>query len=53
MNTVKSEIIKWSGKYLKKLENHLNALAVILLDNSETVNRLKRYSVLHLPDTFE
>jgi hypothetical protein len=37
MNTVKSEIKKWSEKYLKKLENHPNALAVNLLDNSESV----------------
>jgi hypothetical protein len=50
---MKNKIKKWSGKYLKKLENHPNTLAVILLDNSETVNRLRRYSVLHLPDRFE
>jgi hypothetical protein len=53
MNIVKSEIKKWSGKYLKNLENHRNALAMNLLDNSETVNRLERYSVLHLLDRFE
>jgi hypothetical protein len=29
------------------------ATAVNLLDNSESVNRLKRYSVLNLPDRFE
>jgi hypothetical protein len=50
---VKSEIKKWSGNYLKKLENHPVTLAVNLLDNSETVNRLKIYLVLHIPDRFE
>jgi hypothetical protein len=30
MNTVLSEIKKWNNKYLRKLENHLNALAVKL-----------------------
>jgi hypothetical protein len=35
MNTVLSEI-KWNTRYLRKLENHINALAVNLLDNSET-----------------
>jgi hypothetical protein len=53
MNTVKIEIKKWSGKYLNKLENHPNTLAVNLLGNSKTVNGLKRYSVLHLQDRFE
>jgi hypothetical protein len=53
INTVKSEIKKWSEKYLNKLENYPNTLAVNLLDKSECVNRLKRYSVLHLPDRFE
>jgi hypothetical protein len=28
MNTVLSEIKKWNTKYLRKLENHINALAV-------------------------
>jgi hypothetical protein len=36
MNTVLSEIKKWNTKYIRKLENHTNALAVNLLDNSET-----------------
>jgi hypothetical protein len=35
---------------LRKLENHTNALAVNLLDNSETTRRLKRYTVPTLPD---
>jgi hypothetical protein len=38
-------------KYLSKLENHTNALAVNLLDNSENTHRLKRYTVLTLPDS--
>jgi hypothetical protein len=37
---------KWNEKYLNKLQNHLNALAVNLLDNSKSVNRLKGYSVI-------
>jgi hypothetical protein len=41
---------EWNTKYLRKLENHTNALAVNLLDNSETTHRLKRYTVLTLPD---
>jgi hypothetical protein len=49
MNTVLSEIKKWNTKYLRNLENHTNALAVNLLDNSETTRRLKRYTVLTLP----
>jgi hypothetical protein len=48
MNTVRSEIKKWNTKYLNKLENHTNALAVNLLDNSGTTHRLKRYTVLTL-----
>jgi hypothetical protein len=50
MNTVLSEIKKWNTKYLRKLENHTNALVVNLLDNSETTHRLKRYTILTLPD---
>jgi hypothetical protein len=53
MNTVLSEIKIWSAKYFSKLENHTNALAVNLLDNSETTHRLKRYSVLTQPDKLE
>jgi hypothetical protein len=33
-NTVLSEINKCNTKYLRKLENHTNALAVNLVDNS-------------------
>jgi hypothetical protein len=35
MNTVLSEIKKWNTKYLRKLENHTNALAVNILYNNE------------------
>jgi hypothetical protein len=49
-STVLSETKKWNTKHLGKLENHTNALAVNLLDNSETTQRLKRYTVLTLPD---
>jgi hypothetical protein len=40
-------------EYLKKLENHTSALAVNLLDNSETTYTLKRYTALTLPDRSE
>jgi hypothetical protein len=48
---VLSEIKEWNNKYLRKLENHTNALAVNILENSETTCRLKGYTVLTLPDT--
>lgn len=50
--TVKEEISKTSNKYLTKLNNHPNFLAVNLLDNSEEIQRLKRHSVLELPYRF-
>jgi hypothetical protein len=50
MNTVFSEMKKWNTKYLTKIENLTNALALNLLDNSETTHRLKRYTVLTLTD---
>jgi hypothetical protein len=50
LNTVFSEIKKWKTKCLRKEENHTNALTLDLLDNSETIYRLKRYTVLTLPD---
>jgi hypothetical protein len=49
-STAICEIKKWNTKYLIKLENHTNALAVNLLDNRETTHRLKRYTILTLPD---
>jgi hypothetical protein len=53
MKTGLMEVKKWRAKYLRKLANHTNALAVNLLDNSETTRRLKRYSVLALPDRLQ
>jgi hypothetical protein len=53
MNTVLSEIKKWSIKYFTKLKNHPKAEAVNLLDNSETTHRLKRYTILTVPDRTE
>jgi hypothetical protein len=50
MNTALSEIKKWNTKGLRKLEKHNNALAVNLLDSSETAHRLKGYTVLTIPD---
>jgi hypothetical protein len=47
-----SEIRKGSEKFLNKTETHWNALVVNLLDNTGSVNKLKRYSVLNLPDRF-
>jgi hypothetical protein len=42
------QVNQCTAKYLNKL-----ALTVNLLGNSERVKRLKRYSVLNLPDRFE
>jgi hypothetical protein len=50
MNTVLSEVKKWNTKYLRKLENHTNALALNLLGNSKTTHGLKKYTALTLPD---
>jgi hypothetical protein len=50
MNTLIGEIKMWKTKYLRKSDNYTNALAVNLLDNSETTHRLKRYTVPTLPD---
>lgn len=46
--TVTEEIVKFSRKYVFKLENHANSLAVNLLDNSAHVYRLKREDILNL-----
>jgi hypothetical protein len=42
MNTVLSEIKTWNFKYLRKFENHTNALAGKLLDNTDSTRTLKR-----------
>lgn len=46
---VTTEINKYSAKYLLRLSNHTNPLAIMLLDESNDVRRLKRYDVLDLP----
>jgi hypothetical protein len=51
MNTVLCEIDKWNTINLRKLENHTNALVVILLDNILATHTPKSYTVLTLPDT--
>uniref|UniRef100_A0A1B6KCY8 Reverse transcriptase domain-containing protein n=1 Tax=Graphocephala atropunctata TaxID=36148 RepID=A0A1B6KCY8_9HEMI len=49
---VKDEITRFSTSYLRKLNDHPNHLAVNLLDNSASLYRLKRQSVLDLPLRF-
>lgn len=48
MKTVKEEIVHFSTKYQKRLEEHPNYLAINLLDNSTAIKRLKRHNVLEL-----
>lgn len=49
MLTVKETIEELkSTRYLSRLENHENVLAIQLLDNSEQCKRLKRYHSLDL-----
>jgi hypothetical protein len=50
--TVEEEITKRSNKYLLKLENHPNHLAVNLLDNSNATYRLKRIHILDVNARF-
>lgn len=47
---VKEEIIKYSKKYVNRLDKHCNTLAINLLDNSQSTRRLKRVHILDLPD---
>jgi hypothetical protein len=47
INSVLSEMNEWNTKYLRNLDNHINALSVNLLDNSEIMHRLKRYIVVN------
>lgn len=47
--TVKYEINACSERYLNRISNHPNLLAITLLDDSNEVKRLKRYHVLDLP----
>lgn len=46
---VKDEIRKLSANYLERLSNHVNPLAISLLDDTEEITRLKRYHILDLP----
>lgn len=50
--TVRTEIVRFSDKYLNRLERHPNSSALNLLDNSENINRLKRQNVLELKYRF-
>lgn len=47
--TVKDEISRFSAKYLDRLSNHINPLAISLLDDTHEVRRLKRHHILDLP----
>ncbi len=49
---VTQEIVKSTTKYLSKLENHENQLAINLLDNSTSINRLKRFSIIDQTSRF-
>ncbi|XP_050501036.1 piggyBac transposable element-derived protein 4-like [Diabrotica virgifera virgifera] len=50
--TVKETVSEYSSRYLVKLENHPNNLALNLLDNSEQTRRLRRHKPLELPHRF-
>lgn len=52
MKTVKGVVSEYSERYLHRLENHVNPLAVNLLDNSEHTFRLRRATFLDLPFRF-
>lgn len=52
LRTIKEEIRNKSDKYQQKLNNHVNSLAINLLDNSEDLSRLKRIKILDLPFRF-
>lgn len=51
--TVREVITNFSKKYHEKLEVHPNHLAINLLDNSESVYRLKRNSIFDLAHRFD
>lgn len=46
---IRNEINRFSAKYLDRLSAHSNTLAISLLDDSEEINRLKRFHILDLP----
>lgn len=49
MPTIKDEIRHYTQKYLQRLSNHPNTLAICLLDDTNERRRLKRLHVLDLP----
>lgn len=49
ISTVKEEINRHSRSYLNRLSNHINVMAICLLDETVETNRLKRQHVLDLP----
>lgn len=49
MPTVKKEIQIYSEKYLQRLSDHTNPLAISLLDDTMETRRLKRSHILDLP----
>lgn len=49
MPLVKDEIKRFSKHYLDRLSNHNNLLAIMLLDDTNEVRRLKRKQILDLP----
>lgn len=50
--SVRSEISNYTRRYQRRLDNHVNTLAINLLDNSEEWTRLRRISFLDLPYRF-
>lgn len=46
---VKNEVNRLSSTYLRRISYHTNPLAIMLLDATNEVNRLKRFHVLDLP----
>ena len=49
MPLVKDEIKRFSKNYLDRLSNHNNLLAIMLLDDTNEVCRLKRKQIFDLP----
>lgn len=47
--TVKEEINTVSHRYLQRLSDHCNPLAIALLDDTYDTRRLKRFNILDLP----
>lgn len=49
IRNIRDEIVRFSSKYLTRLSNHTNTLAISLLDDSDEIRRLKRNHILDLP----